>query len=245
VPDACVRRTHLPLGTSKSYPGLTRIFRPSHQDISVRRVRPGFVFLSLFLRLEKVMTRLLSFSLVVALLFLLEPVRASADGPSDKFGSTGTFPSDAAGRSLNFGFETGTLADWTAQGSAFAAQPVAGDAVSRRRGDMHSGHAGQFWVGSFETSDDDAIGSLTSVPFRVSKPFASFLVGGGSRARTYVEIVRKDTGQIIFRASGDDREDLERVVVDLSGHLGQETIVRVVDGETGGWGHINFDDFRL
>src|SRR5262249_3394265 len=64
-------------------------------------------------------------------------------------------------------------------------------------------------------------------------------------AGTYVEIVRKDNGQIVFRASGDDREDLERVVVDLSRHLDQQMIVRVVDGETGGWGHINFDDLRV
>ena len=111
---------------------------------------------------------------------------------------------------------------------------------------MHSGHAGRFWVGSYEKSGDDVTGSLTSVPFRISKPFASFLVGGGSRAGTYVEIVRKETGQIIFRAAGDDREDpRSRVAVDLSGHLGQQIFIRIVDGEAGGWGHINFDDFRL
>ena len=246
MPDACVRRTHLPLGTSKSYPGLTRISRPSHQEIAVARVRPGFVFLSLFLRLEKVMTRLLSFSLIVALLFLLEPVRASADGPSDKSGCDGHVPVGRGGSLAQLGLRDGHAGRLDGRRFRFRRlSPIDGDTVSRRRGDMHSGHAGRFWVGSYETSGDDAKGSLTSVPFRVSKPFASFLVGGGSRAGTYVEIVRKDTGQIIFRASGDDREDLERVVVDLSGHLGQQIIVRVVDGETGGWGHINFDDFRL
>jgi hypothetical protein len=191
------------------------------------------------------MTRLLSVRLVVALMFLLEPVGASAVDSGDKSSAAGAVPSDAAGRLLNLGFETGTLADWTADGSAFDAQPIEGDTVSRRRGDMHSDHAGRFWVGSYEKHGDDAKGSLTSVPFRVSKPFASFLIGGGSRAGTYVEIVRKDTGQILFHGSGDDREDLERVVVDLSGNLGQQIIIRIVDGETGGWGHINFDDFRL
>ncbi len=192
-----------------------------------------------------VMTRLLSFHFVVALLFVLGPVRALADDSTGNSGPTGTVPLDSAGRSLNLGFETGTLADWTAEGSAFGTLPIEGDTVSRRRGDMHSGHAGRFWVGSYETGGDDVTGSLTSVPFRVSKPFASFLVGGGSRAGTYVEIVRKETGQIIFRAAGDDREDLERVAVDLSGHLGQQIFIRIVDGEAGGWGHINFDDFRL
>ncbi len=187
------------------------------------------------------MTRSLSSISVAAFLFLIEPTLAPADSP----GALGTFPTDAYGRPLNLGFETGTLADWTAEGPAFQGQPIEGDTVSRRRGDMQSGHAGRFWVGSYEKSGDDAKGSLTSVPFRVSKPFASFLVGGGSHAATCVEIVRKDTGQVIFRASGDDREDLERVAVDLSAHLGREIVIRLVDAEVGGWGHINFDDFRL
>jgi len=154
-------------------------------------------------------------------------------------------PLGAAGRSLNLGFETGTLADWTAEGAAFKAQPIEGDTVHRRRGDMHSGHAGRFWVGSYENKGDEPKGVLTSVSFLVTKPFASFLVGGGSHAATCVEIIRKDTQQVVFRASGDDREDLERVAVDLSGHLGREVMIRLVDEETGGWGHINFDDFRL
>ncbi len=60
-----------------------------------------------------------------------------------------------------------------------------------------------------------------------------------------MELVRKDTGKIVFRASGDDIEDMERVVADLTEHLGKEIVIRLVDGETVGWGHINFDDFRL
>ena len=182
---------------------------------------------------------------IVAFLFLVDPAYGSQDAPSANPGAAGVLPTDAAGRHLNLGFETGTLADWTAEGSAFEGQPIEGDTVSRRRGDMHSGHVGRFWVGSYEKTGDPAKGTLTSVPFRVSKPFASFLVGAGSHAGTCVEIVRNDTGQVIFRAFGDDREDLERVAVDLSGHLGREIVIRLVDRETVGWGHINFDDFRL
>ena len=110
---------------------------------------------------------------------------------------------------------------------------------------MQSRHQGRFWVGTFEKGGDAPQGTLTSVPFRVSKPFASFLIAGGSRPTTCVELVRSDTGQVVFRASGDDREDLERVVVDLSAHLGKEIVIRLVDSDSGGWGHINFDDFRL
>lgn len=120
---------------------------------------------------------------VVTFSFLIEPTLVLADGAGDKSGAAGTVPSDASGRPLNLGFETGNLTDWTAEGTAFQGQPVEGDTVSPRRDDMHSGHAGRFWVGSYERIGDVGTGTLTSVPFRAVKPFASFLVGGGSRRR--------------------------------------------------------------
>jgi putative membrane-bound dehydrogenase-like protein len=190
------------------------------------------------------MTRLSS-TWVVACSFLVQPAFAITDAPGAQPAARGEFPLGRSGRPLNLGFETGTLADWTAEGTAFQGQPTEGDTVSRRRGDMHSGHVGRYWVGSYERTGDSAQGTLTSVPFRVSKPFASFLVGGGSLAGTSVEIVANETGQVISRTFGDDKEDLERVTVDLSSQVGREVFIRLVDRETVGWGHVNFDDFRL
>jgi hypothetical protein len=191
------------------------------------------------------MRRFPSSGVVIALVIVLGPPRAPADQPRQESSATGTVPADAQGLPLNLDFETGTLADWTTGGTAFGGQPIEGDSVIGRRGDMRSGHAGRFWVGTYERAGDAPTGTLTSLPFRISKPFASFLVGGGSHATTRVELLRKDTGEVVFRASGDDREDLERVVVDLSQQVGQEIVIRLVDGESGGWGHINFDSFRL
>jgi putative membrane-bound dehydrogenase-like protein len=183
--------------------------------------------------------------LVALLAFSTTPAFAGDASPQQKPARNDSVPQDRQGRPLNLGFETGNLTDWTAQGDAFRRQPIEGDTVSRRRGDMQSRHQGRFWVGSFETGGDEPQGTLTSVPFRVSQPFASFLIAGGSRPTTCVELVRNDTGQVIFRASGDDREDLERVVTDLSGHLGKDIVIKLVDADSGGWGHINFDDFRF
>ena len=50
---------------------------------------------------------------------------------------------------------------------------------------------------------------------------------------------------MISRTTGDMTEDLKRVAVDLTPHVGREVFVRLVDQHSGGWGHINFDDFRL
>lgn len=157
----------------------------------------------------------------------------------------GAVPTNAQGKPLNLDFEAGTLQDWHAEGDAFAGRPTEGDVVSKRRPDMKSGHTGRFWVGSYEGKGDPARGTLTSVPFKLARPYVSFLIGAGSFATTRAEVVRLDNGEILAKASGDDVEDMKRVSFDLTPHLGREVFVRLVDDETRGWGHVNFDDFRL
>ncbi|MCA8956400.1 MAG: DUF1080 domain-containing protein [Planctomycetes bacterium] len=158
----------------------------------------------------------------------------------------GVLPKDTAGRPLNVDFETGDLRDWQATGTAFAKLPVEGDSVAKRHDFMKSGHAGRFWVGTYEPERSDrSQGTLTSKPFVVSAPFASFLIGGGKSAKSRVELVRADTGEVVFRASGHDKEDMQAVSVDLRKYQGQQVFIRLVDESSRGWGHINFDDFKL
>ena len=157
----------------------------------------------------------------------------------------GVLPLGSDGKPLNLDFETGTLKDWTLEGEAFKGQPIKGDTVFPRRNDNKSEHQGQYWIGGFEKLGDKPQGTLTSVPFKVTHPWASFLVAGGTTAETGVEIVRKDTGAVFFRASGLEEENLRRVAVDLKEVQGKEIFVRVVDKHSGHWGHVNFDDFRF
>ena len=157
----------------------------------------------------------------------------------------GALPLGKDGKPLNLDFETGDLRDWKAEGDAFEGQPVKGDAVKVRRGDMTSGHTGNFWVGGFEVKGDNARGVLASVPFKVTQPWASFRVAGGSSSNTRVELVDVATMKAFFQVSGSETETLRPVVVDLSKQLGKEIFINVVDQQVGGWGHINFDDFRL
>ena len=172
------------------------------------------------------------------LLFLLTPALAAADD--------GVLPLGADGKPLNLDFETGTLKDWTAAGDAFQGQPVKGDLVAARRGDMRSRHQGDYWVGGYEKHQDTPTGTLTSVAFKVTHPWASFLIGGGPNPETRVELVRADTKAVFFKASGAaEAEDMYRVAVDLRAVKDTEIVIRVVDQHTGHWGHINFDDFRF
>ncbi len=155
-------------------------------------------------------------------------------------------PLGADGAPLNLNFETGTLKDWTATGDAWTKQPVKGDAVAARRGDMKSGHEGQYWIGGYEAgATDDATGRLTSTAFKVKQPWASFLMAGGDMAGTRVEVVLKDGDgeKVIHTARGTQVENLVRSVVDLRAVQGKEIFVRIVDEQKGGWGHVNFDDF--
>lgn len=153
---------------------------------------------------------------------------------------------DAQGRKLNLDLETGTLADWTAVGDAFDKQPIEGDTVKSRRKDMASQHAGKFWIGSFERGADKPQGTLTSVAFPVKQPFASFLIAGGSTDGSCVEIVLADFGdEVVARVAGDDTENLKPVLVDLTPVVGKSIKIRLVDRQSGGWGHVNYDDFRF
>jgi putative membrane-bound dehydrogenase-like protein len=170
---------------------------------------------------------------------------AAAAGPALAAAPVGQLPRSAQGQPLNLDFETGTLEHWNAAGEAFARQPVKGDVVASRRGDMKSNHAGQFWVGSFEGQGDEPKGTLTSAPFTVTAPYASFLIAGGAQPLTRVELVQADSQKVIFKRSGDNTETLKPVVVDLQPHQGQEIFIRLVDQSSGGWGHVNFDDFKF
>ncbi len=103
------------------------------------------------------MTRSVSLSILLLVLASWNGP-APAEAPNGEPVEAGRVPTDASGRPLNLDFETGTLADWTAEGDGFRGQPVEGDTVSRRRGDMHSRHAGRFWVGTYERGGDRARG---------------------------------------------------------------------------------------
>src|SRR6478609_5177395 len=153
----------------------------------------------------------------------------------------GVLPVGKDGKPLNLDFETGTLKDWTAEGDAFKDQPIKGDVVHPRLGDSYSRHQGQYWIGGFERFGDKPTGTLTSVPFKVTHRWASFLIGGGAWPETRVELVRAPDNRVFFQATGIETEDLRPVVVDLEKMMGREMYIRLVDDRKGAWGHINFD----
>jgi putative membrane-bound dehydrogenase-like protein len=165
----------------------------------------------------------------------------------------GTVP-ELKGRPLDLDFESGSLENWTATSDAF--QVVRGDGLPEGadKSSVIRGHSGTYWVSS-GVGGSARMGTLSSIPFKVTEPYASFLVSGGAFQSTRVEIVTADDKKAIYTITGSDHARLRPAVVDLRAYAGRDIFIRIVDEETGAstatylrenpWAHINFDRFRF
>ncbi len=179
-----------------------------------------------------------------------EVVEGALSGPT----IAGQLP-EKNGRPLNLDFETGTLQDWIATGDAFANPLVSADPSPLHEPDVKLGFAGKYSITSGGTKNADLKGTLTSVSFKITQPYAAFKVSGGALLDTRVELVRTDNQEVIFKITGNGKPTLLPVVVDLRPYQGKEIFIRIVDNETGitpipyikpdRFAHINFDDFKF
>jgi len=153
---------------------------------------------------------------------------------------------------VNPDFETGDLTGWTTVGSAFAA-PVS-DAATYW-GSQPFNHQGQYHAWGFAGArdpdfSDRRTGVMQSSTFVLGgNGKISFLIGGGEDvAKLYAALVRESDGEILFKATGQAStmgEAYRRVEWDASEYIGEHLYLRVVDYHTGGFGHINVDDFKV
>jgi putative membrane-bound dehydrogenase-like protein len=179
-----------------------------------------------------------------------EVVKGNLSGPT----IAGTLPLKN-GKPLNLGFEAGTLQDWTATGNAFKTPLYDQDPSPVHEADAEISFDGKYFLSSGGNANYKLTGTITSVPFKITEPFAAFKVSGGALADTRVELVLAETQKVIFTSTGQGRATLQPVVVTLEPFLQQEIVIRIIDNETGisqipyikddKWAHINFDDFRF
>ncbi|TWU09858.1 glycoside hydrolase family 32 protein [Allorhodopirellula heiligendammensis] len=166
-----------------------------------------------------------------------------------------TWTSSLVGEELlfpNSDFESGTLQGWTAQGDAFTNQPTEGDNPQARNRES-SLHQGKYWIGTYERFDgksgaagqirgDAATGTLTSQEFTIARPYITFKIGAGNLpGETGVNLIVGD--QTIELATGIDSESMITISKDVSEFIGKPARLVVFDRATGGWGHINVDNF--
>lgn len=153
----------------------------------------------------------------------------------------------------NADFEAGSLEGWMRKGQAFRFQPTKGDNPPARARET-SWHEGEYWIGGFEkytnevgkpgdTFGDDATGELLSPEFVITKPYITFLIGGGNLpGQAGVKLLC--SGEEVELATGGNSETMEPTSYDVSRFLGKKAQLVVFDNAQGEWGHINVDSFR-
>ncbi|WP_373229357.1 GH32 C-terminal domain-containing protein [Cohnella sp.] len=142
-------------------------------------------------------------------------------------------------------FETGNLTGWTmVSGDAFNNLDVTTDGSSWQ-GPFN--HNGTYHMWGHKDGGDTQVGVMKSTTFTLGgSGWIDFLIGGGkSDTNLYAALVRASDGAELMKATGYDHESYTRVFWDASAHLGEQVYIKVVDNATGGWGHINVDDFRV
>lgn len=137
-------------------------------------------------------------------------------------------------------FERETWWPWSVEGTAFGAGPYAASSAPGHMGPL--GEHGERCVNSYAPGGSDGpTGTLTSPPILVEKRYLHLLVGGGDDEGLAVEC-RRD-GELLHVARGKRSNLMSPVVWDLAEHLGTDIVIRIVDGESGGWGQISADRF--
>ncbi|MEU4038390.1 GH32 C-terminal domain-containing protein [Streptomyces collinus] len=141
-------------------------------------------------------------------------------------------------------FEGGTYRDWTKTGDALGTAPATGTLPNQQE---VSGFLGNGLVNTY-LNGDSTTGTLTSPEFTIDKSHINFLIGGGHHPTSAADPTALELlvdGQVVRSATGDDAEALNWASWNVSDLTGKKAQIRIVDENTGGWGHINVDHIVL
>ena len=138
-------------------------------------------------------------------------------------------------------FESQTYGAWKTTGTAFGEVPAHGKLDWQQKVD---GYGGNGFVNSFH-GGDDAMGTLTSPPFKLQRKFITFLIGGGGwEGETCMNLLVD--GKVVRTATGlntepGGSEHLSTLTWDVHEFSGRDAVIQIVDQRKGSWGHINVD----
>ncbi|TWU38308.1 GH116 family glycosyl hydrolase [Novipirellula artificiosorum] len=132
-------------------------------------------------------------------------------------------------------FEAG-YENWIIEGEAFGEIPADGTLPGQQR---VSGFRGKKLVNTFLGGNDGKTGTATSSEFEIELPYVVFLIGGGSHEGTAIQLLVNDT--VVKSTAGKSRESLQTGYWDVTDLVGKRARIRILDSETGGWGHVNVD----
>ncbi len=153
----------------------------------------------------------------------------------------------AAGMSseVRFDFETGDTQGWQVVEGLFC--KLLGDRKLEFHQDTPYTKQGIYYLTTLEQSDSDQpddsqSGVVESPVFVLTGTKASMRVGGGNHEATYVALCTEDGTEVLY-ARGQNSQTMYPVDWDVEPWIDQKVFLRLVDKESGSWGHITFDDF--
>jgi hypothetical protein len=145
-----------------------------------------------------------------------------------------------------FDFETGDLQGWRVIDGGFG-ELISGRGRFHHTPEVPHNHAGKWFLSTLESRDGKPVdmftGIVVSPVFEVSGGKMSLLAGGGKHKRTVIELCGLD-GEVLREARGRQAQEMHPVIWDAADLAGRKVYLRVTDLETGGWGHITFDNFH-
>jgi fructan beta-fructosidase len=136
---------------------------------------------------------------------------------------------------------------WTATGTFAGTRPPAGTIGDQQ---TVSGYEGRQLVNTF-IDHDNGTGHITSPDFTVTTDYINFLIGGGnhpypgSTTNPPTAVTLVVDGQVVRSSTGQDGEALNWTNWNVSELKGRTARIDIVDENTGGWGHINADQFTF
>ncbi|KAL3484166.1 glycosyl hydrolase family protein [Aspergillus germanicus] len=131
---------------------------------------------------------------------------------------------------------------WVATGGLVGAAPAQGTLPGQQ---AVSGYAGTCLVNTF-LNGDSTTGTLTSPPFKITRPLINFFIGGGNAPGAECINLKIDgQTQAVRTATGRNEEKLLPQTWDVTEYIGQTAVLEIVDSQTGGWGHILIDEITF
>ncbi|MHB8636966.1 MAG: GH116 family glycosyl-hydrolase [Fimbriimonadaceae bacterium] len=138
---------------------------------------------------------------------------------------------------------------WKVEGTAFGAGPIRKADAPAYQGKF--GGPGAWMVNSHATAPgndigtkDGATGKLTSPPFKLSRKYLNFWIGGGNFPNRECLNLLVD-GKVVASATGQNSEMMRAESFDVRQWIGAVATIEIIDRETGGWGHVNVGPITL
>ena len=129
-----------------------------------------------------------------------------------------------------------TYEGWSIEGTAFGSGPILKTQFPNSMGNI-GGDTERVANSHVPTHSDGATGKLTGKPFLIDRDYLVFWVGGGNNpGQTGVNLLVD--GKIVAFATGDSKNEMHKVTLDLRKLHGKQGVLEIVDNSTGPWGNV-------